>query len=229
MRKLLIVVIILAGLLIAADRVAAVVASHEIADRVQTSYNLPSKPSVTVRGFPFLTQVASGNYDEIDLSIAQVASNGVQVDNLDAHLTGVHAPASDVLSHGSSSITADRVAGSGTVPFSSVRGRLPQGVKLGTEGGSLKLSGTVHYLGVSIPVTAVAVLGVGDSGITVTPTKVSAGPGVNAPASTISGQFRFVIPVPPLPLHLHVTSVSVTPGGVRVGAAAANVAFANGT
>lgn len=229
MRKLLIVVIILAGLLIAADRVAAVVASHEIADRVQTSYHLPAKPSVTVRGFPFLTQVASGHYDEIDLSIAQVASNGVQVDHLDAHLTGVHAPASDVLSHGSSSITAERVSGTGTIPLSSVRARLPQGVKLGTEGGSLKLSGTVHYLGVSIPVTAVAVLGVGDSGITVTPTKVSAGPGVNAPASTISGQFRFVIPVPPLPLHLHVTSVSVTPGGVRVGAAAANVAFANGT
>lgn len=229
MRKSLIVVIILVGLLIAADRVAAVVASHEIADRVQTSYNLPSKPSVTVRGFPFLTQVASGNYDEIDLSIGQVASNGVQVDNLDAHLTGVHAPASDVLSHGSSSITANQVTGRGTVPLSSVRSRLPQGVKLGTEGGGLKLSGTVHYLGVSIPVTAVAVLGVGDSGITVTPTKVSAGPGINAPASTISGQFRFVIPVPALPLHLHVTSVSVIPGGVRVSAAAANVAFANGS
>jgi DUF2993 family protein len=59
MRKLLIAVIILVGLLVAADRVGAVVASHEIASQVQTAYNLPSKPSVTVRGFPFLTQVAS--------------------------------------------------------------------------------------------------------------------------------------------------------------------------
>jgi LmeA-like phospholipid-binding len=229
MRKLLIVVIVLVGLLIAADRVAAVVADHEIADRVQSAYNLPSKPSVSVRGFPFLTQVASGHYDGIDLSIGQVASQGVQVNNLDAHLAGVHAPASDLFSHGSSGITAASVSGSGTVPFSSVRSRLPQGVRLGQDGGQIKLSGTVHYLGVSVPVTAIAVLGVSGSGITVTPTRVSAGSGISAPASTIAGQFRFVIPVPGLPLHLHVTSVAVTPGGVRVSASAANVDFASGT
>jgi len=228
MRKLLIVVVVLVGLLIAADRVAAVVADHEIADRVQSSYNLPSKPSVSVRGFPFLTQVASGNYDQIDLSIGQVANQGVQVDNLDAHLTGVHAPAHDLLNHDSSGITAANVSGSGTVPFSSIRGRVPQGVRLGQDGGQLKLSGTVHYLGVSIPVTAIATLGVGASGITVTPTRVSAGSGISAPASTISGQFRFVIPVPALPLHLRLNSVSVTPGGVRVTASAANVNFASG-
>ncbi len=228
MRKLLIVLAVLVGLLIAADRVAAVVADHEIASRVQNSYNLPSKPSVSVRGFPFLTQVASGNYDKIDLSIGQVASQGVTVDNLDAHLTGVHAPAGDLLSHNSAGITAASISGTGTVPFSSVRSRLPRGVRLVRDGGQIKLSGTVHYLGLSVPVTATARLGVGASGITVTPTRVSAGPGINAPASMVAGRFRFVIPVPALPLHLRLTSVSVTPGGVRVSASASNVDFASG-
>jgi hypothetical protein len=228
MRKLLIVVIVLVGLLVAADRVAAAVADHEIASKVAAAYNLPSKPSVSVRGFPFLTQVAAGNYHEVDLSIGQVTSGGVQVDGLDARLMGVHAPVSDLLGHSSSAITAAQVSGSGTVPLSSVQNRLPRGVRLSQDGGALRMSGTVSYLGVSVPVSAVASLGVSPSGITVTPTRVSLGSGINAPASVISGQFRFVVPVTGLPLHLTVTSVSVTPGGVRVSAAATNVDFANG-
>ena len=228
MRKLLIVVIVLVGLLVAADRVAVTVADHQIASRVATAYHLPSKPSVSVRGFPFLTQVAAGNYHEVDLSVGQVTSGGVQVDSLDARLMGVHAPVSDLLGRSSSGITAAQVSGSGTVPLSSVQNRLPQGVRLSQDGGALRMSGTVSYLGVSVPVSAVASLGVSPSGITVTPTRVSLGSGINAPASVISGQFRFVVPVTGLPLHLTVTSVSVTPGGVRVRAAATNVDFPNG-
>jgi hypothetical protein len=228
MRKLLIAVIVIVVLLVAADRVAAVVADRQLAGRVATSYHLPSKPSVSVQGFPFLTQVASGNYHEIDLSIGQVTSNGVQVNGLRAQLMGVHAPARDLLGGNSSSITAAQVTGTGTVPLSSVQSRVPQGVQISQDGGGLRMSGTVSYLGVSVPVSAVASLGVSPSGITVTPTRISLGSGINAPASAISGQFRFVIPVSGLPLHLSVTSVSVTPGGVQVSASAANVAFASG-
>jgi hypothetical protein len=228
MRKFLIIVIILAGLLVAADRVAATVADHEIASRVAAAYNLPSKPSVSVRGFPFLTQVAAGNYHEVDLSIGQVASGGVEVDSLDARLTGVRAPVSDLLGHSPSGITAAQVSGSGTVPLSSLQNRLPQGVRISQDGGVLRLSGTISYLGVSVPASAVASLGVSASGITVTPTSVSLGSGITVPASVISGQFRFVVPVTGLPLHLAVTSVSVTPGGVRVSVTATNVDFTNG-
>jgi hypothetical protein len=228
MRKFLIAVIVIVGLLVAADRVAAVVAGRQIASRVATAYHLPSKPSVSVRGFPFLTQVAGGNYHEIDLSIGQVTTSGVEVDGLRAQLMGVHAPVRDLLGRGSPSVTASEVAGTGTVPFSTVQSHVPQGMRLSPDGGALRLSGTVSYLGLSVPVTAVASLGVSPSGITVTPTRVSMGSGVNAPASAISGQFRFVIPVSGLPLHLTVTSVSVTPGGVQVSASAANVAFTSG-
>lgn len=228
MRKLLIAVIVIVVLLVAADRVAAVVADRQVASRVATTYHLPSKPSVSVQGFPFLTQVATGNYHEIDVSIGQVTSNGVQVNGLNARLMGVHAPVRDLLGGNSSSISAAQVTGTGTVPLSSVRSRLPQGVQLSQDGGALRMSGTVSYLGVSVPVSAVASLGVSPSGITVTPTRISLGSGVNAPASAVSGQFRFTVPVTGLPLHLTVTSVSVTPSGVQVSVSAANVAFTSG-
>ena len=229
MRKLLIVVIVLAGLLVVADRVAVVVADRQIASRVQSAYNLSSKPSVSVQGFPFLTQVASGNYHQIDVSIGSLSTDGVQVNGLTAQLSGVRAPLSDLLGHGSSSITATQVTGSGTVPFSSVRSHLPRGVQLSQDGEALRLAGTVSYLGVTVPVSADATLAPDGSGIGVTPTRISVASGSSALSSIIAGQFRFVIPVTGLPLHLAVRSVSVVPGGVRVGASAADVAFTSGT
>ena len=229
MRKLLIVVIVLAGLLVAADRVAVVVADRQIASRVQSAYNLSSKPSVSVRGFPFLTQVASGHYHQIDVSIGSLSTDGVQVNGLTAELSGVRAPLSALLGHGSSSITAAQVTGSGTVPFSSVRSHLPHGVQLSQDGEALRLAGTVSYLGVTVPVSADATLAVDGSGIAVTPTRISVASASSALSSVIAGQFRFVVPVTGLPLHLAVRSVSVVPGGVRVGASAADVAFSSGT
>jgi LmeA-like phospholipid-binding len=229
MRKFLVVLIILVGLLVAADRVGAVVAGREIASRVQTAYNLPSKPSVSVRGFPFLTQLASGNYHEIDVSVPSLSANGVTVDGLTARLTGVRAPLNDLLGHGSSSVRAANVTGSATVPFSSVRSRLPRGVQLSQDGGALRLAGAVTYLGVTVPVSADASLAATGSGIAVTPTRISVASGSSALSSVISGRFRFVIPVTGLPLHLSVNAVTVVPGGVRVSAFAANVAFTTGS
>jgi hypothetical protein len=225
MRKLLIVVIILAGLLLAADRIGVVVADHEIAGKVQTAYDLPAKPSVSVHGFPFLTQVVSGNYSDISVSVGQLTTSGVTVDNLVAQLTGVHAPIRDLTGNHSADITAARVSGTATVPFSSVRRRLPAEVKLSQDGSGVRLTGTVRYLGLSLPVTADATLSPSGSGIAVTPTKITVAHSSGALSSLISGQFRFVVPVTGLPLHLVVKSVKLVSGGVRVSAAATNVAF----
>ncbi len=229
MRRLLIAVIVLAGLLVVADRVAVVVADRQIASRVQSAYNLPSKPSVSVTGFPFLTQVASGDYHQIDVSIGSLSTDGVQVNGLTAQLNGVRAPFRDLFGHGSASITAAQVTGSGTVPFSSVRSHLPRGVELSQDGEALRLAGTVSYLGVTVPVSADATLAADGSGIAVTPTRISVASGSSALSSAIAGQFRFVVPVTGLPLHLEVRSVSVVPGGVRVGASAADVTFTSGS
>lgn len=225
MRKLLIVVIILAGLLVAADRIGVVVADHEVADHIQTAYHLPSKPSVSVRGFPFLTQVVSRHYDEIDVSTGQLTTQGVTVNNLVAKLTGVRAPMSDLMGHGSATISAARVSGTATVPFASVRRRLPAGVRLSQDGNALRLSGKVSYLGLSLPVTADALLSPSGSGIAVTPTRIQVAHDGGALSSLISGQFHFVVPITGLPLHLSIKSVHVVPGGVRVGATASNVSF----
>ena len=73
MRKLLIVVPLLILVLIVIDRAGVWIAEREIGARVQSAYGLPARPDVSVRSFPFLTQVASGNYQEIDVDGASEA------------------------------------------------------------------------------------------------------------------------------------------------------------
>src|SRR5215467_5328181 len=116
MRKLLIALFILVVLVIAVDRIGVVLAEDQIASRIATAYNLPTDPGVSITGFPFLTQVVTGNYQQIDVTADQVQADGATLHDLNVHLTGVHATISQLLGSGTSTVTADRAAGSALVP-----------------------------------------------------------------------------------------------------------------
>ena len=225
MRKLLIGVVILAVLLVAADRISVAVAENQISDRLASAYGLAGKPGVTITGFPFLTQVVTGDYQQIDVSANQVSADGAVLHDLNVRLTGVHATVSQLLGNGSSMVTADRAAGSAMVGFGTVDHRLPSGFQLHPDGKNLSVSGNLAVGGARIPVSATVTLGVSGSSISVTPVHVSV-PGVATLPSAYSSQLRVVVPLSTLPLHLRLTSVHVTRGGLRIGAAARHVQFA---
>ena len=225
MRKLLIGVIILAALLVAADRITLAVAENQISNRLTSAYGLAGKPGVTIAGFPFLTQVATGDYQQIDVSASQVPAGSAVLHQLNVRLTGVHATLSQVLGGGSSMVTADRATGTAMVGFSTVDHRLPSGFQLHPDGKNLSVSGKLAIGGAHIPVSATIALGVSGSGISVTPVDVSV-PGVVTLPSAYSSQLHVVVPLSTLPLHLRLTSVHVTPDGLRIGAAARHVQFA---
>src|SRR5687768_1616198 len=69
LRILLIVTVILGGLFIIADRVAVGFAEDEAADRLKTNEGLATTPSVSIKGFPFPTQVVGGELDEVEVGI----------------------------------------------------------------------------------------------------------------------------------------------------------------
>ena len=81
MRKLLIALVVLAVLFVAVDRIALVIAEDEIASRIATAYSLPTDPGVSITGFPFLTQVVSGNYQQIGVTADQIQADGVTLHN----------------------------------------------------------------------------------------------------------------------------------------------------
>jgi hypothetical protein len=183
---------------------------------------------VSITGFPFLTQVAAGDYRQIDVSAGQVAADGATLHDLKVRLSGVHATVGQVLGRGSSMVTADRAAGSAMVGFGTVDRRLPGGFRLHPAGKNLSVSGRLAFHGVHIPVSATVAVGVSASGIKVSPVRVEV-PGLpGLPVSAYSSQLHVVVPLSTLPLHMHLTSVHVTPDGLRIAASARHVQFARG-
>jgi LmeA-like phospholipid-binding len=225
MRKLLIALVVLVVLLVAADRIGVAVAENQISDRIASSYGLDAKPQVTITGFPFLTQVVAGDYQQINVSVSQIQADGATLHDLNVHLMGVHATVGQLLGNGSSMVTADRATGTAIVGFGTVNKRLPAGLHVEPDGDDLTVSGNVSYHGLQVPVKATVALGVSGSGVTVRPVNVTVAGGISLPA-VYASQLRAVVPLGQLPLHLHLTSVRVTPGGLQIGASAQNVQFA---
>jgi hypothetical protein len=220
MRKFLIVLLGLVILLIIIDRAGLFIAEREIGTRIQSAYDLPDRPHVTIRGVPFLTQVVSGHYQQIDVSIPSATTGGVQLHDVDAQFTGVQASLSLLLGQDSGSVTATHATGSALIPFSEVQQRLPKGITLGADGSSLRVSGHTSYG----TIAGTAKVGVTSAGVSVTPESLSLS---GVPVGELAGQFSVVIPVGTLPLHLTVTGVHVTSGGIEVDAAGSNVQFAS--
>lgn len=111
MRKLLITLVVLAGLLVGADFGLAAATEYQVSKQLRDELVLDADPSVHIRGFPFLTQAVSGRYDEIDL-----AATGVDVGPLDdvgveATLYEVDASLTDLMSGPPESVSAEEADG----------------------------------------------------------------------------------------------------------------------
>jgi hypothetical protein len=117
LRILLIVVVILGGLFVIVDRVAVTLAEGEVADKVRTNENLADTPDVSINGFPFLTQLAGGELDDVEIGIDDyLAATGsgdekIRIADLTAHMKGVE------FSGDYSSATAATATGTATIAY----------------------------------------------------------------------------------------------------------------
>jgi hypothetical protein len=92
-RVLGLAVLALLVLAIVVDRAAVHIAQNVAASKLQQRENLPSKPSVKISGFPFLTQLASGTFDDVTLDARELVVSGggrsVTISSLHAELRGL--------------------------------------------------------------------------------------------------------------------------------------------
>ena len=72
MFRLLKVLLVLAVLALVVDRVADHVAEQTAAGELQRSQGLASEPDVSITGFPFLNQFASGHYERVIVTAEDV-------------------------------------------------------------------------------------------------------------------------------------------------------------
>lgn len=223
MRKgLLIVLILLIGLVIAADRIGLVMAQDAIAKNVQSQYNLDHKPEVKIKGFPFLTQALNGRYGEIDVNVGDYSQSSVHLTDTAVTLKGVDAPLSDAMRGDPSSFVADTAISTATVSYTDVNKETPEGMKVSAQGSALKVRGPVTVLGLSRTVTATVSVKPSGRKVRVLPETVDAG-GATIPVALVQHAFTFTMPVKGLPLNARISSVEVLPEGLRVSATAEHV------
>jgi hypothetical protein len=82
----LIVVLIL---LVIGDRVALAVAENDMANQF-VSNGLPVRPSVTIEGFPFLTQLVARDFRKVDISASNIPAGPVTITSATGTLNGLH-------------------------------------------------------------------------------------------------------------------------------------------
>jgi hypothetical protein len=124
MTKLIVTLVVIAGLLFAADRVAAVKAGDEIANRAQVEANLATPPDVSIGGIPFLTQAISGKYDDVTITAEGLERSGLRISEVKAHLHGVHVPLSDAINGSLQDAPVDEIDARAFLSYHDINGYL---------------------------------------------------------------------------------------------------------
>ncbi|MFE9248454.1 DUF2993 domain-containing protein [Streptomyces sp. NPDC007088] len=230
LRILLVVVLVLGGLFVAADRIAVHYAQNRAADELRSREGLSDTPEVDIHGFPFLTQLAGGTLDEVGVRIkdyeADTGEGGghLRVGSVDAELREVD------FGGDWSSATARRATGTAVVgypellkaaraePIELAPGIEAEVTALSDGGkGRVNLSVKAKILGHTLPKALVVPCSLGADGDRIT-VRAASLPDLGVPLAEreVRGVTDFAQTVKNLPAGIGLDSVRATPDGVRI-------------
>ncbi|MEV0273140.1 DUF2993 domain-containing protein [Hamadaea sp. NPDC050747] len=198
----------------------------EVARRGMSS----GEPSVDVGGFPFFTEVVSGEYDQIVIVLPDLKGQGITLPKFTLTASGVNAPL-DALRSGEGTITADKITGTAVVPWDVVvkQTKFKDLTLSADPDGTLKVAGEATLGGFSIPLTGKAkVTLAGPTKLRVQVTDLSGtDPNLNALVKSLIAAYQdklvFDVALPKLPYDLKLQKITATPDGLDLTAYAENV------
>jgi hypothetical protein len=227
LRNTIIVVLALIVLFIVADRGAVLYAQNQVAQQFKEQGGFEGTPSVSIKGFPFLTQVIAHNIHEITITSDKIKAGPVTITNLDANITDVK------LNGGFTAGTIGHLDGKALIPFSGLTNAL--GSALGGAGGGL---GDLLGSGVTIKsaghntIKASFDLTIISGSATL---KVTREPGnkihihllsSHGLPSEITDQLKdLTVPIPALPLGMQIQRIQVNGAGISIHVIGNNVKF----
>ena len=218
MRALIVVLLLLAGLALAADRVGESVAEDRVAQLVAERGGLSGEPAVEIGGFPFLTQALGGRYEDVRVSLAGTDLGQPEGTTADVSLQGVQVALSDVLAGSVQQVPVERVDGTATLSYALLAEQLGPGTTLGRDGDGLQVDTTVEVAGQTVPLTATGTVRLDGDTLLVDVEDASTA-GVDAPGAFVdqlSDALDLRYEFPDLPFGLQVTGVTPADDGVRV-------------
>lgn len=209
MRRAVIVVVIIVGLLVVADRVAVLAADSILAQRIQTDQGLSQRPDVSIGGFPFLTQAIGGRYDSVTVSVHNLHRVAVAVHTLTVHLNGVHVPLSAVFRGHVASVPVDRASASIVLTYADLNAFLGTRHLTVSKGNDDEVKVTARA---DVAGHAIAASGQGRVDVRGTDLVVTVGHGLDV-----------TIPLGGLPFRIALVSAKATNSGVVVAATASGL------
>jgi LmeA-like phospholipid-binding len=215
---LLVIVAVLLGIGLLADRAVERWAEGYVADQLTEQAGLAGTPDVDVRGFPFLTQALGGTYDDVRISLTADELGQPEGTAADVRLVGVHVPLSAVLSGDVQEVPVDRIEGTATLSYELLSDQLGGDSTLSRDGDGLRVTKTVELLGYTLPLTASGTVSL-DGDELVVDVEEATGAGVEVPGFLVdeaSDLLDLRYRVPPLPFGLQLTSVTPADDGVVV-------------
>lgn len=245
MKRLIIGLIVLVGLLVAADFGAAALAESAVSRQMREQLALPDDPDVRINGFPFATQALSGNYSSIDVTADRLQVGELQEVEVVAQLRDVTAPLSEVLGSGPRSLrvgAADGTVRVGPDDIERLLGSverlrletvdaeaLQQAVEDGADAGvgeldpdtAARLVGTTAVLGQDMEVSVIVALELGDGVARIVPRDIRVG-GPDAPPlpeplqEALRAQFTVEVDPGSLPLQVTPTKLRANDGVLEI-------------
>jgi hypothetical protein len=213
-------------LFIVGDRLAVLYAQNQVAQQFKDQGGFEGTPSVSIKGFPFLTQVIAHNIHEITITSDKIKAGPVTITNLDANITDVK------LNGGFTAGTIGHLDGKALIPFSGLTNAL--GGALGGAAGGLGdlASGvTIKAAGDNKIKASFDLLIVSGSATL----KVTREPGnkihiqllsSNGLPSEITNQLKdLTVPIPALPLGMKIQRIQVNGAGISIHVIGNNVKF----
>jgi hypothetical protein len=226
LRNTIVVVLALIVLFIVGDRLAVLYAQNQVAQQFKEQGGFEGTPSVSIKGFPFLTQVIAHNIHEITITSDKIKAGPVTITNLDANITDVK------LNGGFTAGTIGHLDGKALIPFSGLTNAL--GGALGGAAGGLGdlASGvTIKAAGDNKIKASFDLLIVSGSATL----KVTREPGnkihiqllsSNGLPSEITNQLKdLTVPIPALPLGMKIQRIQVNGAGISIHVIGNNVKF----
>jgi len=217
-KGLLITLVVLLGLLVAADRIAVGVAEDRVGEQLAEQGGLAGTPTVDIRGFPFLTQAVAGDYEDVRISLTAEDLGQPEGTTADVALHGVRVPLSAVLSGAVSEVPVDRLDGTATLSYALLSAQVGGDTTVSREGDGLRVTRTVDVAGHTLPVTAAGTVTL-DGNRLLVDVDEAAGAGVDVPSflvDRVSDLLDISYEIPALPFGLQLTGVRPADDGVVV-------------
>jgi hypothetical protein len=200
-RRVLTLLVIVFGLVVT-DRLSEAAAQRDVAARIQASEHLPTRPDVDIHGFPFLTQLVRGRYDDVDVTVRGLHAGPVPIDHVTARLTGAEVPFGDVVRQRVGAVPIERARAEVLLRYDDLNDFVSTDHVFfeAGRGGRLHVTATAEVAGAEVNAGVDVPVVVSGSVLT-----VDVGAGV---------QVR--IPLPGLPFHMRLNAAKATADGIVV-------------